>query len=77
MVWYHVPMTWGPYQAPQPGQWRCPFCGYVGQPSYGEKTSGAGWAIFVVLLLLCFCLCWLGLLIRERYRYCPNCGQRF
>jgi len=57
-----------------PGWIRCPYCGFTGVPAHIVKTSGAGIAIFVVLLIFCFPLCWFGLLIRERTgSRCPSC----
>ena len=57
--------------------WVCPFCRYQGAPVVTSKTATGGWVMFVVLLLMCFPVCWLGLLIREQYRKCPQCQSRF
>ncbi len=40
------------------------------------RISVAGWIVFAVLLLFCFPLFWIGLLIKEEYRSCYECGVR-
>lgn len=45
-------------------------------PITRKKTSGAGWAVFVILIFVCFVLCWVGLLIGEEERKCGACGSR-
>jgi hypothetical protein len=54
----------------------CPFCGSTGAPITKSRISSAGWVVFVVLLLFCFPLFWIGLLMKEQYRECYECGSR-
>jgi DNA-directed RNA polymerase subunit RPC12/RpoP len=55
---------------------RCPYCGSREVPVTRSKISAAGWVTFVVLLLFCLPLFWIGLLIKEEYRECYECGMR-
>jgi lipopolysaccharide-induced tumor necrosis factor-alpha factor len=61
-------------------QWRegfrCPFCGTDEPPYRSEDISAGGWVVFAVLLLFCIPLCWIGLLMKEEYRTCADCGVR-
>ena len=54
----------------------CPFCRYVGPARIQQKVSVGGWIVFVLLLLsfFLFWLCWIGLLIKDDYYVCGNCG---
>jgi len=52
----------------------CPYCHAAYPPLLMQKISAAGWIVFVILLLTCLPLCWIGLLIKEDYRVCANCG---
>jgi LITAF-like zinc ribbon protein len=54
----------------------CPFCRTTTPPQTYVKVSMAGWVIFVVLILSCFgiLLAWIGLLMKEPYKVCRNCG---
>lgn len=52
---------------------RCPFCQSPYPPFVVQKVSGAGWVVFVLLILLCVPLCWIGLLIKEDHRVCSSC----
>jgi hypothetical protein len=56
----------------------CPFCGSIAVPVSKSRVSTVGWIVFIILLcsLLGIILCWLGLLIREDYRECRDCGSR-
>ena len=54
---------------------RCRACGFSGESAIGTKVSGAGWATLVVMLFICVPLCWIGLLLREQYPMCPQCGS--
>ena len=58
------------------GRFRCPFCGSRDLPVTKSQISGAGWVVFVVMLLFCFPLFWIGLLIKEDYRVCHECGSK-
>jgi len=56
---------------------KCPYCGKEGQPIVTKKISGAGWILFVVLLLFCLPLCWLPFVLegcKEEERKCGACG---
>jgi DNA-directed RNA polymerase subunit RPC12/RpoP len=55
---------------------QCPFCGSDAPPVTRSKISAAGWVTFVVLLLFCLPLFWIGLLIKEDYRECAECGTK-
>ena len=52
----------------------CPFCHTNNPPLVRQKVSTAGWMTFWVLLLVCFPICWIGLLMKEDYRVCSQCG---
>ena len=52
----------------------CPFCHSHERPVRRGRVSLAGWIVFAVLLVCFFPLCWLGLLIRDRYHVCYDCG---
>jgi hypothetical protein len=56
------------------GGFCCPYCQTDIPPHMAEKISTAGWVIFAVLLIGCFPLCFIGLLIKEDYRICSQCG---
>lgn len=58
----------------EPPGFRCPFCHTAAMPLVKKKMSTTGWVVFVVLLICCFPLCLLGLLIKEDYRQCSQCG---
>jgi hypothetical protein len=53
---------------------KCPYCGAEAPPTVRRRISTAGWVVLVVLLLVCLPLFWIGLLIREDYRVCSQCG---
>lgn len=55
----------------------CPYCHSTGQAIMQSKTSTAGIIFFVVLFLfLCWPLCWIGLLMKETYHVCGQCGLK-
>jgi hypothetical protein len=54
---------------------RCPYCRTSNYPITSRQISGAGWAVFVIMLLFCFLLFWVGLLITEEKRRCSDCGM--
>jgi hypothetical protein len=41
-----------------------------------SKISTGGWIVFVAMLFLCFPLFWVGLLIKDEYKVCCECGTR-
>jgi hypothetical protein len=54
----------------------CDRCGSDSPPIYRSEISVGGWITFVVLLLVCWPLCFLGLLMKDDYRVCSDCGAR-
>ena len=52
----------------------CPHCGSTAVPLVKRRISTTGWIVFAVLLVFTVCFFWVGLLIREDYRVCPECG---
>lgn len=66
------------YQQPHyvaPG-YRCQFCGSNYLPIMERRISTAGWITFALLLVFTFIFFWIGLLIKEDVRICPNCRRR-
>lgn len=60
---------------PEPrGGFRCPFCRSTFPPELKRRVSVAGWVTFCVLLVLCLPLCFIGLFIKDDYRFCRSCG---
>lgn len=57
-------------------RFRCPYCDTPAPPEIRTKVSGGGWVVFVVLLLVFFPLCWVGLLMKDEYRTCYDCGVK-
>lgn len=57
-------------------RFHCKGCGSRRSPVRRDKVSGAGWAVFWVLLIMFFPLCWIGLLMREKWRECSECSLR-
>jgi hypothetical protein len=56
---------------------RCRHCQSTRPPLTRTKVSGAGWFLFFILaVFLCLPLCWIGLLMKEEYRVCGDCGRR-
>ena len=57
---------------------RCPYCSSKSFPITVSKISTGGWVVFIVLLvtLACFPLCFIGLLMKEDYRECADCGMK-
>ena len=51
----------------------CPYCRSTKLPKLRSKVSTVGWVIFTVLLLTTCILSPIGLLVRENYRFCPQC----
>jgi hypothetical protein len=55
---------------------RCPYCDSPERPIVRRQVSGAGWAVFVLLLIFTIIFCFIGLFIQEDVRYCRDCGAR-
>jgi hypothetical protein len=55
---------------------RCPYCGSTARPIVRRQVSGAGWAVFVLLLIFTILFCFLGLFITEDVYTCRDCGAR-
>jgi DNA-directed RNA polymerase subunit RPC12/RpoP len=53
---------------------RCPYCGTDEPPDAVRYTSATGYATFVILLFMCFPLCIFGLMMKETYHRCSDCG---
>jgi DNA-directed RNA polymerase subunit M/transcription elongation factor TFIIS len=55
----------------------CPFCKTHEAPIIRQKISTGGWIVFILLLLVfCWPLFWIGLLMKDEYRVCYNCGMK-
>jgi LITAF-like zinc ribbon protein len=63
-------------QQQPPVGFMCPFCRTTTPPYTGSKVSTGGWIVFALLFLTCFgiLLAWIGLLMREQYKVCRQCG---
>ena len=62
---------------PRRPSFRCPYCKSDEVPVRKSQVSQAGWIVFILMLLfLCLPLCWIGLLIKEEYRVCADCGSK-
>ena len=57
-------------------RFKCPYCGSTESPTIKQQISTAGWVTFAVLLLFCLPLFWIGLLMKEDYRVCYDCGAK-
>lgn len=55
---------------------RCPFCKSEARPEVRSKISTGGWIVFAVMIVACFPLFWIGLLMKEEYRVCADCGSQ-
>jgi len=54
----------------------CRRCGSDAPPIYRSEISVGGWILFVVLLFVFCPISFLGLLMRDEYRVCSDCGVR-
>ncbi|QUW03037.1 LITAF-like zinc ribbon domain-containing protein [Chloracidobacterium validum] len=54
----------------------CPHCQTNSPPHMRSRVAPGGWITMAILLLLCWPLFWIGLLVREDYLRCSNCGKR-
>lgn len=63
-------------QQPPPVGFICPYCHTAAPPFTASKISTGGWVVFVFLTLTCFgiFLAWIGLLIKDYYKVCSQCG---
>jgi hypothetical protein len=57
------------------GRFRCRYCGSTEVPVVKQKISTVGWIVFAVLLIFTIIFFWIGLLIKEEYRECFDCGM--
>lgn len=64
------------YQHQPTAMWRCPFCGYYGEPIQGSSVSTGGVIVAIVFLFMCFPLFWIGLLMKDYHEFCPSCRVR-
>lgn len=53
---------------------QCPYCGSKNLPMKNSKISTGGWVVFAMMILFCFPLFFIGLLMKEDYRECADCG---
>jgi hypothetical protein len=60
----------------RPSRDECYRCGCTDRPYAAQTISPAGWVVFAVLLVFFFPLCWIGLLMTETERRCPDCRAR-
>ncbi len=79
------PSGYGGYGAPQPIvhqhphaglMWTCRSCGYAGVPRHTDKTSTAGWLVFLLSGVTCVGLLvgWIALFtMKTRTTTCPAC----
>jgi DNA-directed RNA polymerase subunit RPC12/RpoP len=65
------PIEPGPHA---PVGFRCPYCNATTPPFRGQRISTGGWITFAVLMFVCLPLFWIGLLMKEDYTQCSNCG---
>lgn len=54
----------------------CYVCGSQRAPVYRKSMSQSGLIVLVVMVMFCFPLFWIGLLMQETIRICPDCGAR-
>ena len=54
----------------------CTACGSDAPPIHRSQISPAGWVVFVVMLLVCWPLFFIGLMMKEEYSVCADCGAR-
>jgi DNA-directed RNA polymerase subunit RPC12/RpoP len=54
----------------------CPNCGSVGDAYERKEIAQEGWIVMVVLLLTFFPLFFLGLLMKQNYLICRECGYK-
>lgn len=55
---------------------RCPHCDSTKGSYTMSKVSGAGWIVFVLMLVICFPLCIFGLFIKDEWRVCKSCRMK-
>jgi DNA-directed RNA polymerase subunit RPC12/RpoP len=54
----------------------CPNCGTVGDAYERKEIAQEGWIVMVVLVLTFFPLFFLGLLMKQNYLICRECGYK-
>jgi DNA-directed RNA polymerase subunit M/transcription elongation factor TFIIS len=57
-------------------RFRCHRCHSTDPPIEKTEISQTGWILFIVLLLVFWPLCFIGLLQKETYLACGDCGAR-
>lgn len=55
---------------------RCPYCGSTDYPMRRSQISPAGWVVFALMLLICWPLFFIGLMMKEDYSVCADCGLK-
>jgi hypothetical protein len=61
---------------PSKSGYRCPYCKTTTPPVFRSQVSVVGWIVFVILLVTTCILCFIGLLIKEDVRVCPECNGK-
>lgn len=59
-----------------PAGYHCPRCHSPHLPHLVSKMSQEGLIVMIVMIFLCLPLFWIGFLIKENSRVCPNCGLK-
>jgi lipopolysaccharide-induced tumor necrosis factor-alpha factor len=54
----------------------CKACGSDAPPVHRSQISPTGWVVFVIMLLFCWPLFFIGLMMKEEYSVCADCGAR-
>jgi DNA-directed RNA polymerase subunit M/transcription elongation factor TFIIS len=57
-------------------RFKCRECGSRRRPVEKTEISQTGWILFIVLLLVFWPLCFIGLMQKETYEVCDDCGAR-
>jgi DNA-directed RNA polymerase subunit M/transcription elongation factor TFIIS len=57
-------------------KFRCRECGSTRRPEIKSETSQSGWTTFIILLIVFWPLCFIGLMQKEEYEVCYDCGAR-
>lgn len=54
----------------------CRICGSMRHPYVHKEIGTTGIAMIIILLVLFFPLFWIGLLIKDEFLVCPDCGNK-
>ena len=53
---------------------QCPYCASRDLPMTQSRISQGGWIVFALMILFCFPLFFIGLLMKEDFQVCSDCG---